>query len=91
MTGDKFTKGDWKYSEVIGGCFIYAGKRCALSYTSSPDEENRANARLMAASPYLYEAVVMSRNAIASLAKDSEPARNALAKIDDAISKARGE
>lgn len=44
--------------EVIGGCFVNAGARQVLSYASSPDAENRANARLIAAAPELLAALI---------------------------------
>lgn len=46
------TPGPWRYSEVIGGCFVYGSDgRQILSYKSSPSLENRANAKLIAAAP----------------------------------------
>lgn len=49
-----FTPGPWKFIDVIGGCVVWAGKRQLLEYSHSPDEENRANARLAASAPDLY-------------------------------------
>jgi len=47
----------WKYVEILGACFVYAGQREVLSYRHSPDAENRANARLIAAAPELLAAL----------------------------------
>ena len=39
----------WRYSEVIGGCWVYAGDREVLAYKHSPDHEGKANARRIVA------------------------------------------
>lgn len=75
------TPGPWKFLDVIGGCSVYAGRRQVLAYHSSPDAENKANARLIAAAPDLLDAL---QAAVASgiIDHDGEPdaARAAIAK-----------
>ena len=84
-----FTPGPWRYSDVIGGCWVYASDgRQVLAYTYSPDKENRANARLVAAAPELLEALkpfvaaTLTHNGhvIGLMREDFERARAAIAK-----------
>jgi len=51
---------------------------------------NEANANLISAAPDMYEALVMCRNAMATLAQDSEPAMNAFMALVNALTKAEG-
>lgn len=43
--------------QTYSGCEVWAGQRMVLSYGRNPDAENLANARLMAASKDLLEAL----------------------------------
>lgn len=43
------TKEPWKFIDVIGGCSVYAGRIKVLSYSYSPNAENKANARRIVA------------------------------------------
>ncbi len=91
------TPGPWRYSEVLGGCWVYASdQREVLAYKFSPDAQNRANARLVGAAPELLDALeelvdivqgALDDINLHGLGMDSftlQPAR-------EAIKKARGE
>lgn len=49
------TPGPWLFHEGLGWCLVKAGNREVLKYMHSPDHENQANARLIAAAPELLE------------------------------------
>lgn len=51
------TPGQWEYVDTLSSCWVNSGTRQILSYRHSPDKENRANARLIAAAPKLLHAL----------------------------------
>lgn len=53
----KHTQGAWRYVDGYLDCDVWAGNRKILSYERHPTDEDRANARLMAAAPDLLEAL----------------------------------
>ena len=55
----KHTAGNWRWIDTLSCSSVYAGnpERRLASYVS-PNEEDRANARLIAAAPELLEALV---------------------------------
>lgn len=74
-----YTKGKWEFIDVIGCCTIMAPGRQLLK-CMSPTMENRANARLMATSPELLEALI---GVVKVADRDTDEfirARNAIAK-----------
>lgn len=66
MTAEKHTPGPWKLNEVIGGSFVYAGSRQLIAMPS-PDLENKANARLIAAAPRMAAALQRADHFLAEL------------------------
>ena len=53
----KHTPGPWRYVDGYFDCDVWAGNKMVLSYERHPTDEDRANARLMAAAPELLEAL----------------------------------
>lgn len=51
----KHTQAAWRYVDGYLDCEVWAGNRKILSYERHPTDEDRANARLMAAAPELLE------------------------------------
>lgn len=86
----KFTPGPWKFIDVIGGCVVWAGKRQLLEYSHSPDEENRANARLAASAPDLY-AVLSELEESCEYWSEYDVPLGIAERIKSALQKARGE
>ena len=86
----RFTPGPWKFIDVIGGCVVWAGKRQLLEYSHSPDEENRANARLAASAPDLY-AVLSELEESCEYWSEYEVPLGIAERIKSALQKARGE
>lgn len=85
-----FTPGPWKFIDVIGGCVVWAGKRQLLEYSHSPDEENRANARLAASAPDLY-AVLSELEESCEYWSEYDVPLGIAERIKSALQKARGE
>ena len=102
MANAKHTSGPWVFDEVRTDCgrafrigsgeMLTAGKGCCIiydDYPGNPDNERKANARLIAAAPDLLEALERSLNWLASY-----PGGGAIGVYDQAraaIAKARGE
>ena len=53
----KHTPGPWRYVDGYFDCEVWAGNKMVLSYQRHPSDEDRANARLMAAAPELLTAL----------------------------------
>ena len=51
----KHTPGPWRYVDGYFNCEVRVGNKIVLSYEHNPSDENRANARLVAAAPELLE------------------------------------
>ena len=54
---NKYSQGEWRFMRTYYGCEVWTGDRLAFAYEKHPDAENIANARLMAASKDLLEAL----------------------------------
>lgn len=53
----KHTQGAWRYVDGYLDCEVWVDNKMVLSYPRNPTDEDRANARLMAAAPELLEAL----------------------------------
>ena len=51
----KHSPAPWRYVDGYFDCDVWAGNKKVLSYERHPTDEDRANARLMAAAPELLE------------------------------------
>lgn len=71
----KHTPGPWRYVDGYFDCDVWAGNKKVLSYERHPTDEDRANARLMAAAPELLEACRVAVMALAAAA-ERDPAFN---------------
>lgn len=91
--GEWYKQGDSVYAKKENNSMVLSSDRLvAVVYPVEVDEdlviECRDNTLLLAAAPDLLKACIMSRNAIATLAETSEPAKNCLKAINKAIKKA---
>lgn len=91
----KHTKGEWYVStsrkEFDGITAIYAEDRmliAEINVARRRDEENEANAKLMAAAPEMLEALIFARSVMISNGIFEASERLALEKIDKAIKNA---
>lgn len=100
MANAKHTSGPWVFDEVRTDCgrafrigsgeMLTAGKGCCIiydDYPGNPDNERKANARLIAAAPDLLEALEEISRKYSNGASADAIARIARA----ALAKARGE
>ncbi len=83
-----YTEGPWQRGESLGSLRVFGRSTqvCDCWNVEIGIEEAEANARLIAAAPYLLEAAKLLREAITPTPELYVP----LARLDDAIKKAEG-
>lgn len=99
----KHTPGPWQFDEIATTCgrafrigageMLKAGKGCCIiydDYHGNPENERKANARLIAAAPELYEALKAVYAWQESDGDDEDEAEAARGKVITAIAKAEG-
>lgn len=84
------TPGPWQFIDILGACIVRAGQREVLAYRHSPDAENKANARLIAAAPELLAALELIAEQSSEGAGSTGPAGWFGAIARAAIAKATG-
>lgn len=84
----KHTPGPWRYVDGYFDCDVWAGNKKVLSYERHPTDEDRANARLVAAAPAMLEALqrlLIEREGHFSTRPAWDKARAAIASATEAV------
>ena len=84
----KHIPGPWRYVDGYLDCEVWAGNKMVLSYERHPTDEDRANARLMAAAPAMLKALellLIERDGHYSTRPAWDKARAAVASATEAL------
>ena len=89
----KFTKGTWKVRDDGHGLIFVEVKKGLGMIIGRKNEQNIANAHLIAAAPEMYAAITLAKVTLDNLWKKtgSLGCKAEIESIDDVLSKARGE